>query len=93
MKHLQQALICISVLALVFLGCKKEYSYEVPGGSVSGSYQWSFTEGANAYKGPVDTAFIDTLGTQKQLNISGQQRLYLPPGICRYHPGGHLQDQ
>ena len=71
MKHLQQALICISVLALVFLGCKKEYSYEVPGGSVSGSYQWSFTEGANAYKGPVDTAFIDTLGTQKQLNISG----------------------
>lgn len=72
MKQLQQALICISVLALVFFGCKKEYSYEVPGGGgASGTYQWSFSEGANAYKGPVDTAFVDTLGTQKQLNISG----------------------
>ena len=71
MKHLQRALTGISLFALVFFGCKKEYSYEIPGGGAGGSYQWSFTEGASAYKGPVDTAFIDTLGTQKQLTISG----------------------
>lgn len=71
MKQLQQTLTAISVLTLVLFSCKKEYSYETPGGSVSGTYQWSFTEGANSYKGPVDTAFIDTLGSQKQLTISG----------------------
>jgi hypothetical protein len=71
MKHLHRALTGITLLTLVFFGCKKEYSYEIPGGGPAGTYQWSFTEGANAYKGPVDTAFIDTLGTQKQLTISG----------------------
>ena len=72
MKHLKPALTCFSVLALVFFGCKKEYSYEVPGGGgQSGSYQWSFSEGANSYKGPIDTAFVDTVGTLHTLNIMG----------------------
>jgi len=73
MKHIKQALICFSALALVFFGCKKEYSYEVPGGGgVGGSYQWSFTEGTNSFKGPMDTAYLDTLGTLHQLNITGR---------------------
>src|SRR5882762_5853702 len=71
MKHLQRALIAFSLLALVFIGCKKEYSYEVPGGSTSGSYQWSFTEAANAYKGPMDTAYMDTVGTTHLLTMAG----------------------
>ncbi|MBS1563624.1 MAG: hypothetical protein JST39_04510, partial [Bacteroidetes bacterium] len=71
MKKLQQALTALSLVTLVFFSCKKEYSYEVPGGASNGTYQWSFTEGTSNYKGPVDTAFIDTLGTQKQLTISG----------------------
>ncbi len=70
MKYLQQALTALSVIALVFFGCKKEYSYESPTGG-AGVYQWAFTESTNSFKGPMDSAQLDTTGSVHILNMTG----------------------
>jgi hypothetical protein len=69
MKKQLQKLITVALTAFLFWACVKEKSYEAPRDSKS---QWEFKEGGKLYKGPVDTAYFDVVGTQKFLVIEGK---------------------
>lgn len=70
MKRLKQFLVFATLTILVF-ACKKEYSVENVLGATATTSQWSFTEGANKFKGPIDTAFVDTLNSVLFLTLEG----------------------
>ncbi len=69
MKHLKRLLVLFSISVAVF-SCQKEYSVEKPTGGTS-TTQWEFKEGGVQFKGPIDTAAIDTFSTLKVLTING----------------------
>ncbi len=70
MKSILNAFLLIFGFALLFGACSKEKSVDTgtTPGNVSG---WEFKEGATAYSGKIDTAFIATNGAFKQLSIEG----------------------
>ena len=64
-------LIVWSCILMSFVACQKEYSVETGnGGSIINS-EWEFKEAANAFNGPIDTAFIETLSGLKFLSVEG----------------------
>lgn len=69
MNRLKQFLVFASIAFLIF-ACKKEYSVE-NGQGATATAQWQFTEGANKFKGPIDTAFVDTLNNILFLTLEG----------------------
>jgi hypothetical protein len=58
--------------SLLFIGCQKEYSVETGTGANSVTAQWQFKEAGVQFKGPVDTAYIDTVSAIKFLTIEGR---------------------
>ena len=71
MKYLQRLLVLLTISTAIF-SCQKEYSIENPGGIVNTSAQWEFKEGGVQFKGPIDTASIDTISNYKFLTIIGR---------------------
>ncbi|HTE09954.1 MAG TPA: hypothetical protein VK645_03275 [Chitinophagaceae bacterium] len=71
MKYLQRLLVLLTISAAIF-SCQKEYSIENPGGIVNTTAQWEFKEGGVQFKGPIDTASIDTISNYKFLTIIGR---------------------
>ena len=57
------------LLAALFFSCQKEYSLE---GIVTPAGTWQFNDAAKLYTGNIDTAFIETAGTTKTLNLVGK---------------------
>jgi hypothetical protein len=68
MRHLKKLLIVATATMFVW-GCAKEKSFEIPKGSQT---QWEFQEGGKSFKGPIDTAFIETFNSVKYLTIEGR---------------------
>ncbi|HYF33390.1 MAG TPA: hypothetical protein VD993_19835 [Chitinophagaceae bacterium] len=68
MKSLRSLLVLLTPM-LLFLSCSKEKSLERGNNNVNS--QWEFKEGSNQFKGPVDTAFIVSLGQAKGLILEG----------------------
>src|SRR5450759_2704797 len=59
----------IVLLAALFFSCQKEYSLEV---IVTSAGTWQFNDGTKLYAGNIDTAYIETTGTTKTLNLIGK---------------------
>jgi hypothetical protein len=65
----------VSILSIAFLafllvaGCTKEHSVEQKDSTIVSS--WSFSEGANNFKGTVDSVYIDTASNIVFLNLNG----------------------
>ncbi len=59
----------IILLAALFFSCQKEYSLEV---IVTSAGTWQFNDGTKLYAGNIDTAYIETTGTTKTLNLIGK---------------------
>jgi hypothetical protein len=72
MKYLQHLLV-LSGAIVIFFSCQKEYSVENNGpGTNIGASQWQFKDSTGALlKGPVDTAYIDSVGPLKYLTVEG----------------------
>jgi hypothetical protein len=71
MKYFKPLLTLFSAIFL-FVSCQKEYSVEHGSNSGTSTAQWEFKEGAVQFKGPVDTAYIDTVSATKFLTIEGK---------------------
>jgi hypothetical protein len=71
MKYLQYLLTLLAAV-FIFFGCKKEYSVENGTGTNTSTAQWQFKEAGIQFKGPVDTAYIDTVTSIKFLTIEGR---------------------
>lgn len=61
----------MTVLGLLFFSCQKEYSIENNTGTSTTSSQWEFKENGVQFKGPIDTATIDTISQYVFLTLSG----------------------
>lgn len=59
----------ILLFALLFFSCQKEFSLE---GIVTPAGTWQFNDAATQYIGNIDTAYIETTGTTKTLNLIGK---------------------
>ncbi len=59
----------IVLLAALFFSCQKEYSLEV---IVTPAGTWQFNDSTKLYAGNIDTAYIETTGTTKTLNLIGE---------------------
>lgn len=59
----------IVLLAALFFSCQKEYSLE---GIVTSAGTWQFNDDTKLYAGNIDTAYIETTGTTKTLNLIGK---------------------
>ncbi len=59
----------IVLLAALFFSCQKEYSLEV---IVTSAGTWQFNDSTKLYAGNIDTAYIETTGTTKTLNLIGK---------------------
>lgn len=59
----------IVLLAALFFSCQKEYSLEV---IVTSAGTWQFNDDTKLYAGNIDTAYIETTGTTKTLNLIGK---------------------
>ncbi len=70
MKFLQHLLL-LAVISLGVFSCQKEYSVENNTGGSNVTVQWSFKEGGVEFKGPIDTAGLDSIGNYKVLSING----------------------
>lgn len=56
------------ILSVLFFSCQKEYSLEnkpTPAGT------WQFNDDTKLYTGTMDTAYIETTGTTKTMNLQG----------------------
>lgn len=72
MKYLQYLLVLTGAMVILF-SCQKEYSVENGNGGNTGPSQWQFKDSTNTlFKGPIDTAFIDTIGPNLYLTIEGK---------------------
>ena len=71
MKYFKPLLTLFSAIFL-FVACQKEYSVEHGNNAGTSTAQWEFKEGAVQFKGPVDTAYIDTVSATKFLTIEGK---------------------
>ena len=70
MNYLQRLLALLTICTAIF-SCQKEYSIENPVGTTNTTAQWEFKEAGVQFKGPIDTAYIDTISTYKFLTING----------------------
>lgn len=61
----------MAVVGLLFFSCQKEYSIENNTGTSTTSSQWEFKENGVQFKGPIDTATIDTISQYVFLTLSG----------------------
>lgn len=61
----------MAVLGLLFFSCQKEYSIENNTGTSTTTSQWEFKENGVQFKGPIDTATIDTISQYVFLTLSG----------------------
>lgn len=68
MKSLRSLFVLLSPM-LLFFACTKEKSFEAGNNNINA--QWEFKEGANQFKGDVDTAFILQIGSSKSLVLEG----------------------
>jgi hypothetical protein len=59
----------IILLTTLFVSCQKEYSLEV---IVTPAGTWQFNDDTKLYAGNIDTAYIETTGTTKTLNLIGK---------------------
>lgn len=59
----------IVLLATLSFSCQKEYSLE---GIVTAAGTWQFNDNTKLYAGNIDTAYIETAGTTKTLNLIGK---------------------
>jgi len=57
------------LFALLFFSCQKEFSLE---GVITPAGTWQFNDAATQYMGNIDTAYIETTGTTKTLNLVGK---------------------
>jgi|GEM_PF-726455 len=57
------------LFTLLFFSCQKEFSLE---GVVTPAGTWQFNDAATLYQGNIDTAYIETTGTTKTLNLIGK---------------------
>ncbi len=71
MKYLKPFLAFFSAIFLL-IACQKEYSVENGNNTGNNSAQWEFKESGVLFKGPVDTAYIDTVSATKFLTIEGK---------------------
>lgn len=67
------------MLTGLFYSCQKEYSLEQ---MVTAAGTWQFNDASKLYEGNIDTAYIETVGTTKTLNLigrstDGQQNFFL----------------
>jgi hypothetical protein len=70
MKYLNRLLL-LSAISLGIFSCQKEYSVENNTGGSNVTAQWSFKEGNTEFKGPIDTAGVDSIGNYKVFSING----------------------
>ncbi len=68
MKQVQKFLL-VATSAFLVWSCSKEKSFEIPKAAQT---QWEFQEGSNTFKGPIDTAYIETFNSIKFLTIEGR---------------------
>ena len=61
---------CIFLSVVLFNSCQKEYSIE-SGGVIAPSGSWEFKDGSKQFQGNMDTAYIDSTGTTKELHLIG----------------------
>lgn len=59
----------ILLLPALFFSCQKEYSFE---GVVTPAGTWRFNDDTKLYVGNIDTAYIETTGATKTLNLIGR---------------------
>lgn len=71
MKYFKPLLTLLAA-AVVFLACKKEYSVENGTGTNALTAQWEFKEGGVQFKGPIDTAYVDTVSGIRFLTVNGK---------------------
>ena len=71
MKYLKRLLLLLTISAAVF-SCQKEYSVENPTGNSNTTAQWEFKEAGVQFKGPIDSASVDTLGGYRFLTMNGR---------------------
>ena len=57
------------LLASLFFSCQKEYSLE---GVVTAAGTWQFNDSTKLYIGNMDSAYIETTGTTKTMNLKGK---------------------
>ncbi len=60
----------IFLSVVLFNSCQKEYSIE-SGGVIAPSGSWEFKDGSKQFQGNMDTAYIDSTGTTKELHLIG----------------------
>ncbi len=60
----------IFLSVMLFNSCQKEYSIET-GGATAPSGAWEFKNGAKQFQGNMDTAYIDSSVTTKELHLIG----------------------
>jgi hypothetical protein len=70
MKYLHRLLLLAAISFGIF-SCQKEYSVENNTGGSNVTAQWSFKEGNIQFKGPIDTAGVDSIGNYKVFSING----------------------
>ena len=59
----------IVILAVLFFSCQKEFSLEA---IITPAGTWQFNDSTKLYTGNIDTAYIETTGTTKILNLAGK---------------------
>ncbi len=71
MKYLQRLLVLLTISVAIF-SCQKEYSVENVTGSNTPTAQWAFKEGGVQFKGPIDSAALDTIMGFSFLTLFGR---------------------
>lgn len=64
-------IVLYALVSFVAFSCQKEYSVEDPK-SASSKGSWEFTDAQKLYFGNMDTAYIDSSNTTKQLHLIGR---------------------
>src|SRR5665647_1615195 len=57
------------LFSVLFFSCQKEFSLE---GIITPAGTWQFNDAATQYMGNIDSAYIETTGTTKTLNMVGK---------------------
>ena len=61
---------CIFLSIFLFQACQKEYSVE-SGGAGTPAGSWDFKDGSKLFQGNMDTAYVDSSGSIKELHLIG----------------------
>src|ERR1700733_11194212 len=70
MKLIRRSSTALAILLIVF-SCNKEKSLELGGNLPAGSNQWQFTESSVVFKGNMDTAYFQSIGSLQSLILEG----------------------